>query len=94
MQTLSKGILIFATLACMSLATSPAMAFYYGTPEEKLHRLFLPHLFYGGVITPDIKAATGDPNIPVIDWRKFGDISTCNYIYQRGPFEGRVLMCQ
>lgn len=79
----------FSAAACVS--TSLIVA---GTPEQKLEILLHQHLFRGGVITRDIRAATGDPDIPVIDHRMWGAISSCSYIYQRGYFKGRVLFCQ
>jgi hypothetical protein len=65
-----------------------------GTPEEKLYKLLRPHFYYGGHVTPDIKAATGDPNIPVIDRRwKWGEVYTCNYIFLEGGQRRRALLC-
>jgi hypothetical protein len=65
-----------------------------GTPEEKLYKLLRPHFYYGGHVTPDIKAATGDPNIPVIDRRwRWGEVYSCNYIFLEGGRRRRALLC-
>jgi hypothetical protein len=65
-----------------------------GTPEQKLQKLLRPHFYYGGHITPDIKAATGQPDIPVIDRRwQWGEVYSCNYIFLDGRFRGRALLC-
>ena len=81
------SLLIFSTTTSFAQLVT-------GTPEQKLQALLRPHVYMGGIITPDIKAATGDPNIPVIDRRyEFGAVYTCNYQYLRGRFQGRTLVC-
>ena len=66
-----------------------------GTPYQKLQRLLRPHAYYGGHVTDDIRAATGDPKIPVIDRRwRWGEIYTCNYQYLQGYKRGRALICE
>ncbi|MGI9399693.1 MAG: hypothetical protein ACR2O0_00440 [Rhizobiaceae bacterium] len=65
-----------------------------GTPQQKLQKLLRPHAYYGGRITDDIRAATGNPNIPVIDRRgTWGEIYSCNYVFMRGNQQGRTLVC-
>lgn len=65
-----------------------------GTAEQKLQKLLRPHAYYGGHVTDDIRAATGDPNIQVIDRRsRWGEIYSCNYVYLQGSGRGRTLVC-
>ena len=91
---LKKTLSIIAVFAFFA-GSNTAMAFYYsGSPSQKLERLLQTHFFRGGVITPDIKAATGDPNIPVIDRRKYGDFASCSFRYEGGRYRGRVLYCE
>ena len=87
---------IFSLIAIVAFVagTNAAMAFYSLPPEQKLEYLLGNHFFRGEIITPDIKAATGDPNIPVIDHRKYGDWASCHFRYQRGRRQGRLLYCQ
>lgn len=60
------------------------------TGAEKLKRLFKPH-FVRTVITRDIRAATGDPNIVVFDHRAgSSSVYRCSYINYRGK---RALQC-
>ncbi len=83
-----------AALAFAMPATAPAQL-VTGTPEQKLQKLLLPHAYYGGHVTDDIRRATGDPNIPVIDRRwQWGEIYTCNYVFLQGRGRGRALVCE
>jgi hypothetical protein len=66
-----------------------------GTPEQKLKKLLLPHAWYGERVTDDIRRATGDPDIPVIDRRwQWGEIYSCNYVFLKGRQRGRALVCE
>ena len=60
-------------------------------PAAELQKLLRPHAFYGQRVTDAIRAATGDPNIVVIDRRsQWGEIYSCNYTNLRGK---RALVC-
>ncbi|GIL02061.1 MAG: hypothetical protein BroJett030_19600 [Alphaproteobacteria bacterium] len=66
-----------------------------GTPQQKLQRLLRPHAYFGDRVTDDIRAATGDPNIAVIDRRwRWGEIYSCNYVFMHGRHRGRTLVCE
>lgn len=76
--------------AMLAGATASASA-YVMSGEQKLKKLLLPHAYYGQIVTDDIRAATGDPNIVVLDRRHiWGEIYTCNYFTYQGK---RALQC-
>ncbi len=65
-----------------------------GSGKEKLAKLLRPHAFFGERITDDVRAATGDPDITVIDRRvQWGEIYSCNYIFLSGGQRNRALVC-
>jgi hypothetical protein len=77
-----------AILVC---ATGSASA-YVATGEQKLQKLLRPHAYYGQIVTDDVRAATGDPQIVVFDRRHiWGEIYSCNYMTYRGK---RALVCE
>jgi hypothetical protein len=86
------GKVIRLTLAGALLAFFAGSASaYVATGEQKLRKLLRPHAYYGQIVTDDIRAATGDPNIVVFDRRNiWGEIYSCNYITYRGK---RALVC-
>ena len=93
MQTRKRIASIIAVAAIM--AAIPQMSSAASRGEAELKRLLGSHFYFGRIITPDVKAATGDPNIPVIDQRrKIGSVASCYYSYRGGYKKGRVLVCQ
>jgi len=85
----------------ISLAVSAALfgaaVLASGAPTQaadgatELKKILMPHAFFGQRVTPAMKAASGDPNLTVIDRRwQWGEIYSCNYMFQQGR---RVLVC-
>jgi hypothetical protein len=63
----------------------------YDTPEQQLQYALGSHIYLGQRITDAMRAATGDPNISVIDKRYiYGDVYSCNYQFWGSR---RVLVC-
>ena len=88
---MGKSIRIALAAALLACAAGSASA-YVQSGEQKLKKLLLPHAYYGQIVTDDIRAATGDPNIVVFDRRHiWGEIYDCNYITYRGK---RALVCE
>ena len=84
----AAAILVGVTLGIVLGFTGSANA---ASGAEKLKRLLSNHPFTGAPITRDVKAATGDPNIHVIDRRyEFGEIYRCSYMFQQGR---RIMIC-
>ncbi|MGI9401311.1 MAG: hypothetical protein ACR2O0_08665 [Rhizobiaceae bacterium] len=64
---------------------------YYA--QEELDRLLHPHFWFGGRVSDAVRAATGDPNISVIDRRtRRGDVYECNFQFW-GIRKQRVMVC-
>ncbi|MFD0917999.1 hypothetical protein ACFQ14_16465 [Pseudahrensia aquimaris] len=62
---------------------------YNGRGHEKLHQVLKPH-YYRILITRDIRAAAGNPNMPVYDNRSGGGPYRCTFTNTRG---NRALTC-
>ena len=61
------------------------------SPEQKLQEVLDTHIWLGDRITDAMRAATGDPNIPVVDRRsRYGDVYLCHFAFW-GP--RRILIC-
>lgn len=59
--------------------------------KQKLKRLMRPHSRWGNPITQDVRDATGDPNIVVLDRRGGSDdVYRCSFITLQGK---RALTC-
>ena len=59
--------------------------------KQKLKRLMRPHSRWGNPITQDVRDATGDPDIVVLDRRGGSDdVYRCSYITLQGK---RALTC-
>ena len=81
-----------AIAGAMLAGAAGSASAYVASGEEKLKKLLRPHAYYGQIVTGDIRAATGDPNIVVFDRRHiWGEIYSCNYITYRGK---RALVCE
>lgn len=64
---------------------------YYA--HEQLEKLLRPHFFFGDRVSDAVRAATGDPNISVIDRRfEFGEVYECNFQFW-GLRKQRVMVC-
>jgi len=60
--------------------------------KAELKKMLRRHSYYGGGIPYGVRLATGDPNIPVIDRRTYGSMSSqCGFITARGK---RTMLCQ
>ena len=60
--------------------------------HAKLKKLLRPHRYNGGGISYGVRAAAGDPNMPVVDRRRAGQMSAqCSFMTARGK---RTLVCQ
>lgn len=61
--------------------------------HQQLERLLHPHFFFGTQVSDAVRAATGDPNISVIDRRTHtGDVYECNFQFW-GARRQRVMVC-
>lgn len=89
---LVANALLVAT-AMVLFATSFASAQYYrlsASPETKLRTILKSHVYQGLPITRAMRAATGDPNITIIDRRRIGRSSICGYEYR---YNRRIMTC-
>ena len=80
-------------VALLALAPAPASAQNYrldASPATKLRAVLRSHVYFGLPITRGMRAATGDPNITVIDRRQYGRNSRCTFINRSGR---RILKC-
>lgn len=98
------GVLSFAAVTCSGAsalplrqndladnASRPSALKVYDTPEQQLQYALGSHIYLGQRITDAMRAATGDPNISVIDKRyRYGDVYSCNYQFWGSR---RVLVC-
>ncbi len=85
-----KRTILVAALASLAAigAASPSLA---REPAAELQRILGSHAWYGERVSNAVRAATGDPNITVIDRRwEWGEIYSCNYHFMQGK---RVLIC-
>ncbi len=74
-------------------SAAQAVTLYSSDPYVELQKLLRPHFYFGGRVSDAVRAATGDPNITVIDRRwKTGAIYQCNYEYW-GVRKERVMVC-
>ncbi|MEM7463812.1 MAG: hypothetical protein AAF362_14160 [Pseudomonadota bacterium] len=70
-----------------------AITLYSSDPYLELQKLLRPHFYFGGRVSDAVRAATGDPNITVIDRRwKTGEIYECNFEFW-GARKQRVMVC-
>jgi hypothetical protein len=83
--------ILASAVAAALVATTPAHA---ETGAQKLDKLLRPHAFLGQRVTDDVRAATGEPNIIVIDRRWiWGEIYSCNYQFLGPNRTRRALVC-
>ena len=92
----SRTIKICAILA-MGISINSVSAVSAGAQSNsgaaKLHMLLRSHTSVGQRVTQDVKNATGDPHIQVIDRRHtFGEVYRCSYSYRGNP-RYRILVC-
>ena len=90
-----RSVVLMAGLAATIAVTMPnavdAQSYRLSaSPKEKLRHIFRPHTYNRLPITRAMRAATGNPNISVIDRRRDGRVSLCSYAYQNGR---RVIVC-
>ncbi len=84
---LLSALVLSALLASVSLdafAGSRNSGGYVATPEDyaELERVLRQHIWYGKPITRGVRAAAGDPNLPVVDRRAlWGFTYTCGFQY-------------
>ncbi|MGI9365609.1 MAG: hypothetical protein ACR2O8_10540 [Rhizobiaceae bacterium] len=60
--------------------------------KAKLKKLMRAHVWYGGGVSRGVRAAAGDPNMPVVDRRVvWGETYTCSFFTMQGR---RSILCQ
>ena len=83
----------FAATALIILLAGHAFGQVYSldaSGAHKLRQILESHVYYGLPVTREMRAATGDANIMVIERRQYGRVSKCSYLY-RG--DRRQLLC-
>ena len=60
--------------------------------KAKLKKLLRSHVWHGGGVSRGVRAAAGDPNMPVVDRRYiWGETYTCSFFTMQGR---RTMLCQ
>ena len=90
----AKPVALFAAAALLgagfaSGASAANLVDPRASGETQLRQLLRAHIFTGARVSREARAATGDPNITVID-RRTGGVSRCSFLNQQGK---RVMIC-
>ena len=86
--------LIGSLALALVVSAAPAQAQYITQQgAARLNFLLNTHVYAGQRVTQDVRNATGDPNIIVVDRRHtFGETYRCSYAYRGNP-RYRYLVC-
>ena len=90
----NAALFAIAAVTAMSFTTLPGSAAglvdLSADGKTQLRQLLRPHIPQGKFVSRAARAATGDPDITVID-RRTGGVSRCSFLNQGNK---RVLLCE